>query len=174
MDPACVDQMGSFFFVKAVQVRDVLEIVCIKLSALHYLVRLYIIVKHGYLKGISFFFQEWFCLLKDLGMRRRGCGYSDGGVFFCHNARAKSSDRKYACQSCCCQFFHNRYLLYRKIYAGNRKAPVNSRSCCFHRKSIVLTNWMMPMPAALPMITEKTMKTTREPVFMDVDFRRSK
>ena len=62
-----------------------LEIVCIKITAFYYQVRLYIIVKYSYFKVPAFFFKDWFCFFKDFCMWCSGCCYFNGS-FFCISA----------------------------------------------------------------------------------------
>ena len=63
MDTTCIYQMCSLLFIEIVQVWDMLEIVCIKITAFYYQVRLYIIVKYSYFKVPAFFFKDWFCFV---------------------------------------------------------------------------------------------------------------
>ena len=51
MDSACIYKVGSFFLVEAVQIWNVLEVVCIEIAALYNFVWLYIIIKYRYLKA---------------------------------------------------------------------------------------------------------------------------
>ena len=53
MNSPCIYQMGALFFIKTVQIRDMLEIVGVEISAFHHLIGLYIIVKNSYLKVIA-------------------------------------------------------------------------------------------------------------------------
>lgn len=62
-----------------------LEIICIKITAFYYQVRLYIIVKYSYFKVPAFFFKDWFCFFKDFCMWCSGCCYFNGS-FFCISA----------------------------------------------------------------------------------------
>ena len=57
--------MGSLFFIKAVKVRDMLEIVCVKLTTLYHLIRLYIVIKYGYLQIIALLLQNRLYLLQN-------------------------------------------------------------------------------------------------------------
>ena len=61
MDSACIYKVGSFFLVEAVQIWNVLEVVCIEIAALYNFVWLYIIIKYRYLKVVSLFLKD--CLL---------------------------------------------------------------------------------------------------------------
>ncbi len=63
MDPSRVHQMGSLFFIKAVKVRDMLEIVGIKIASFHHFVGLDIIVKNRHLKVVSLLCKDRLCLL---------------------------------------------------------------------------------------------------------------
>ena len=85
MDTTCIYQMCSLLFIEIVQVWDMLEIVCIKITAFYYQVRLYIIVKYSYFKVPAFFFKDWFCFFKDFCMWCSGCCYFNGS-FFCISA----------------------------------------------------------------------------------------
>ena len=72
MDVTCIDQVCSVLFVECIQIIDVLEVVCIKLSALHHIVRLNIIVEYSVLKIVPLRLQQRLCKLQDLCMRCRG------------------------------------------------------------------------------------------------------
>ena len=78
MNAAGIYQMCTFLFVKAVKVRNVLEVVGIEIAALYNQVGLYIIIKNCDLKIIALFSQKRFRLLQDLGVRCCGCGNLDG------------------------------------------------------------------------------------------------
>ena len=54
-----------------------LKIVCIKITAVYYQIRLYIIVKYGNLQIIPLFRQKRLCLLQNLCMGRRAGSYRD-------------------------------------------------------------------------------------------------
>ena len=100
MDSACVYKVGSFLLIEAVQIWNVLEVVCIEISALYNFVWLYIIIKYSYLKVISLFLKNWLCCLKNLRMRCLGSCYCDGFVVICCEYNGCSNGSKYKC-SCC-------------------------------------------------------------------------
>ena len=95
MDSACIYKVGSFFLVEAVQIWNVLEVVCIEIAALYNLVWLYIIIKYRYLKVVSLFLKDRFCCFKDLGMWCLGCCYCDGFVIICCENNGCSNGSKY-------------------------------------------------------------------------------
>ena len=89
MNTACIYKVCALLLIKLIQIWDMLEVVCIKLSTLNYLVWSYIIIKYSNLKVISFFLKKWFCLLKDLCVRCCRCCNCDGFVIIlCINACA--------------------------------------------------------------------------------------
>ena len=55
MDLAGNYKVCTFFFIKALKVWNMLEVVCIELAAFYNLIWLYIIIKYCNLKIISFF-----------------------------------------------------------------------------------------------------------------------
>ena len=63
MDTACVYQMGSLLRIEIIQIRNVLEIVCVKITALYNKVRLYIVIKYSDLQLPSLFCKNRLCLL---------------------------------------------------------------------------------------------------------------
>ena len=75
MDTTCIYQMCSLLFIEIVQIWDMLEIVCIKITAFYYQVRLYIIVKYSYFKVPAFFFKDWFA-----SSRISACGVADAAT----------------------------------------------------------------------------------------------
>ena len=73
MDAARVYKMCSLFFIKAVQIRNVLEIIGIKFARFHYKIRLYVIIKFNDVQFISIPLENVCRLCENLGMRRSGC-----------------------------------------------------------------------------------------------------
>mgnify|MGYP000768445341 FL=1 len=53
MDTAGIYQMGTFLLVEALQIRNMLEVVCIELAGLYYFIGLYIIIKYLNLQSIT-------------------------------------------------------------------------------------------------------------------------
>ena len=53
MDTAGIYQMGTFLLVEALQIRNMLEVVCIEITGLYYLIRLYIVIKNLNLQSIT-------------------------------------------------------------------------------------------------------------------------
>src|SRR5699024_236821 len=100
MDAACVYKAGSMFFVKIIQIGDVLEIVGIKVAAVHYQVWLYIIFKNGNVQFPSLFLKEGSRLLQDLRMGScRRCDSDCLVVLRVYENRVarQCSQRKYCC-----------------------------------------------------------------------------
>ena len=80
MDAACIDQMGSLLFVKALKVRNVLEVVCVKLAAFDDVVRLHIVLELLDLQRPALGLEDGLGLREDLGVRRgRGAHLHGGG-----------------------------------------------------------------------------------------------
>ena len=101
MDSASIYKMCSLLFIEVVKIRNMLEIICIEITALYYEVWLYIVIKYGNFQIPSFLFEDWFCFFKDLCMWCCGCCDFDSS-FFCVSAY------KYAvccdcsdCECCC-------------------------------------------------------------------------
>ena len=100
MDAACVYKAGSMFFVKIVQIGDVLEIVGVKVAAVYYQVRLYIIFKNGNVQFPSLFLKEGSRLLQNLRMGScRRCNGDCLVVLRAYENRVarQCSQRKYCC-----------------------------------------------------------------------------
>ena len=71
-------QVGALLLIEAVQIGNMLKIVCVKFAGLHHQIRLYIIVKFRYLKLVSVFLQNRLRCSENLCV---GCGggcYRDG------------------------------------------------------------------------------------------------
>ena len=64
MDAAGIYKVCTLLFIETLKIRDMLEIVCIKLSALHYEIRLYIVIEYGDLKSITLLLEYGLNLLK--------------------------------------------------------------------------------------------------------------
>ena len=75
MDISCIYQMSSFFLVETFQIWHMLEIVCIKFSALYNFIWLHIVIKHCHFQLISFFFQNRFCLFQYFSVWSCRCCY---------------------------------------------------------------------------------------------------
>ena len=82
MDLSCDYKVCSLLLVEALQIRDMLEIVGIDLSAVYDLVGLYIVLKYLDLQIIAFFSQKGLCGLKDLSVRCRACSNGDRLALF--------------------------------------------------------------------------------------------
>ena len=85
VDSACIYEVCSLLFVEVVKIRNMLEIVRIKISALYYKVWLYIIIKYRNFQIPSFFLEDWFCFFQNLCMRCCRSCYFDGS-FLCISA----------------------------------------------------------------------------------------
>ena len=68
-----IHKMGSLLIIKAVQVRNMLHVICVKLSGFHHQVRLDIVLKLHDIQLVAVVFQNLRCLCKDLRVRNRGC-----------------------------------------------------------------------------------------------------
>ena len=89
MNATCIYKVCPLLLIKLIQIWNMLEVVCIKLTALNYLVWSYIVIKYSNFKFISFFLKKRFCLLKDLCVRCCRCCNCDGFVIIlCINACA--------------------------------------------------------------------------------------
>ena len=75
MDAARIYQMGSLLLIEAVQIRNMLEIVRVKVSRLYNVVRLHIIGKYLDLKRIALCLEQGLCLLQNLRVRNCRCRY---------------------------------------------------------------------------------------------------
>ena len=87
--------MSSFFFIEAVQIWNVLEIVCIKVTAFYYLVWLYIIIKYSHLKIIAFFLKKRLCCFKNFRMWCFRSCYCNSFIIICCEYNGCSNGSKY-------------------------------------------------------------------------------
>lgn len=75
MDLACNYKVCTFFFIEALKVWNMLEVVCIELAAFYNFIWLYIIIKYCNLKIISFSFNAVFAY-----SRISACGVADAAI----------------------------------------------------------------------------------------------
>ena len=71
VDAARIYQVCSLLLVEILQIRNMLEVVCVKITTLYNKVRLNVIIKYGNLQIPALLLQKRFCLLQDLCMRCR-------------------------------------------------------------------------------------------------------
>ena len=76
---------SALLFVKIVEIRNMLEVVCVNIAAINYKVRLNIIFKFGYFKCPALLGKNFCCLSQNLCMGSGRCCYCDGAFAFSNN-----------------------------------------------------------------------------------------
>ena len=110
MDAAGIYQMSALFFIEAVQIRNVLEIVGVKFTAFYYFIGQNIIVKFRYFQIIAQLLQERLCLCQNFCMGSCGGGYGDSSILISKSGGTKGTQYKKSGQCGCSKFFHNHFL----------------------------------------------------------------
>ena len=80
MDAAGVHKVRALLFVKVLEIREVLEVVRVKLAALDDVVRLHIVLELLDLQRPALSLEDGLGLREDLGVRRGTGGDSDGAL----------------------------------------------------------------------------------------------
>ena len=80
MDAAGVHKVRALLFVKVLKIRDVLEVVCVKLAAFDNVVRLHIVLELLDLQRPALGLEDGLGLREDLGVRRGAGGDGDGAL----------------------------------------------------------------------------------------------
>ena len=83
MDSRYRYNVGSVLLVEVIQIRLVLEVVCVYLAAVYYIVRLYIVCELHNIQGDVLLSQDIFCQLQDVCMGRRGSRYGNSSSCQC-------------------------------------------------------------------------------------------
>ena len=78
--------MRTLLLIEGIQIGNMLEIVGVEFTALHNLIRLYIIVEHGHFQSPALCCQKGRCLFQDLSVRCSGCCDGDRAFGLCRLA----------------------------------------------------------------------------------------